>query len=557
MENFLEDSKYINTGSIISKKELIELYYNIETKQTEFYVKRKSLLGKTQYADIGQGMKKTFDEVFNLVEDDNLYSGTLNDFDFESYSNRGINDDKFKDLFKETLKQIFAWIRENFGECNSKNLEARLNSMEVEIVDDSKYNACFMRWGNKVVISRNVISNPKLHNNVLAHEIFHILGTDTELLKNGNIKKSTSRNTGFESKGCFGKGINEGFVQKYANIICPYPNIYTFETRVADMIELILDDDMAKENSYSDTSKLETITRDRRKYIRLIKLLDNYHMLKNRYIENKSILNKYDIKFNFITEIEKEITDIYFENVFIKLTNEPDSDQEEIIEKAKEFKSKLVFMENIQSELDIHLKELFVDDFKTVITNWQEKSKSLNRYFEECLTNEELKSEKYLLNNIKNICQFTYNITDVFEILDQSFKQSLHLDKNDKVYLITQMMDHKRRFYVVVRNKDDKIYEILNNDVEIIKDMKDATLYDNLNVIDEIRERERRHTNERTFSIYMTLDGEFGIADLVDKQNRILRALTMQKLNISGVIADDSLEDFSYLNSYIKPKKFI
>ncbi|MCQ2749614.1 MAG: hypothetical protein MJ246_06615 [Clostridia bacterium] len=407
------------------------------------------------------------------------------------------------------------------------------------------------------MISRKVLSDPKLHNNVLAHEIFHVLGTDTEVSQGGMIKKGSSRNTGFETKGCFGKGINEGFVQKYANIVCPYPGAFSFETRVADIVELILDDDMAKENSNADTSKLEMITRDRRKYIRFIKLLDNYHMLKNRYIDNKSILNKYDIKYNFITEIEKELTDIYFENVFIKLTNEPDSDQEEIIEKAKMFKSLLVFKENIQTELDIHLKELFVDEFQGVIENFQDKSKSLNRYFEECLTDEELKSEKFLLNSIKNICKFTYNITDVFEILDQSFKQSVHIDKEDKVYLITQKMDNKRRFYVIVRTHKDLIYEILNNDVEIIKDMKDATLYDNLNVIDEIRERERRHSSDRTFSIYMTLDGEFGIADLVDKQNRILRALTVKKLNIDGIIADDSLEDFSYLNAFVKPKKFI
>ena len=52
MENFLEDEKYINTGSIVSKKEIIELFYNTETKQTEFYARRKSLLGKTQYAEI-------------------------------------------------------------------------------------------------------------------------------------------------------------------------------------------------------------------------------------------------------------------------------------------------------------------------------------------------------------------------------------------------------------------------------------------------------------------------------------------------------------------------
>lgn len=392
---------------------------------------------------------------------------------------------------------------------------------------------------------------------MIAHEIFHVIGTDTEVLKGGQIKKGTSRNTGFESKGCFGKGINEGFVQKYANIVCPYPNVYSLESRVADIIELILDDDLAKENSLADSSKLEAITADRKKYIRLIKLLDNYHMLKNRYIDNKSILNKYDIKYNFISEIENELIDIFFENVFIDLTYEPDTDQGEIIEKAKMFRSFLVFPENIQSELDIRPKELYLDEFKKVIYNFKDKLKSLNHYFEENLTNEELKYERYLLNSIKNLCTYTYNITDVFEILDQSFKQSLHIEDEEKVYLITQKMDNKRRFYVILKDKNNKIREILNNDVEIIKDMKDATLYDNLNVIDEIRERERRHTNERTFSIYMTLEGEFGIADLVDKQNKILRALTVKKLDIDRLIKDDSLEDFSYLNAFVKPKRYI
>ena len=84
--------------------------------------------------------------------------------------------------------------------------------------------------------------------------------------------------------------------------------------------------------------------------------------------------------------------------------------------------------------------------------------------------------------------------------------------------------------------------------------MKDATLYDNLNVIDEIRERERRHSSDRTFSIYMTLDGTFGIADLVDKQNRILRALKTLRINVPLSLIDDSLEDFSYLNGNVIPE---
>lgn len=138
MEDIFNNEKYINTGSITSKKEVIELFYNLETKETEFYAKRKTLLGKTQYVDIGAGMQQTFDAVFNLIEEDELYSNSIKDFEFEMYSHREINDEKFKDLFKETLKQIFSRIKDNFGECNSKNVEARLSTLEVEIVDEEK-----------------------------------------------------------------------------------------------------------------------------------------------------------------------------------------------------------------------------------------------------------------------------------------------------------------------------------------------------------------------------------------------------------------------------------
>ena len=87
-----------------------------------------------------------------------------------------------------------------------------------------------------------------------------------------------------------------------------------------------------------------------------------------------------------------------------------------------------------------------------------------------------------------------------------------------------------------------------------MKELKDATVYDNLDVHDEAREKERRSYKGRTFSIFRKIDGKFGIADVVDKENRILRSFKILKINIPYNLIDDSLEDFSYLNGYIIPE---
>ena len=141
----------------------------------------------------------------------------------------------------------------------------------------------------------------------------------------------------------------------------------------------------------------------------------------------------------------------------------------------------------------------------------------------------------------------------MLEILDESFRKSLNLEESQKVYLLAQRMDNKRKFFVVVKDKENCIKEILNDDIEVMTELKDATVYDNLNISDEAREKERRHTHDRTFSIYRKIDGDFGIADLVDKENKILRSLKTLNINIPFHLIDDSLEDFTYLNDYLKP----
>ena len=41
-----------------------------------------------------------------------------------------------------------------------------------------------------------------------------------ELDDKGRIKRKLSKNTGFEGRQGFGKGINEGFINLYSNIVC-------------------------------------------------------------------------------------------------------------------------------------------------------------------------------------------------------------------------------------------------------------------------------------------------------------------------------------------------
>ena len=96
--------------------------------------------------------------------------------------------------------------------------------------------------------------------------------------------------------------------------------------------------------------------------------------------------------------------------------------------------------------------------------------------------------------------------------------------------------------------------EVLNDNIEIMKELKDATVYDNLNMQDEAREKERRYANGRTFSIFRKVDGQFGIDDVVDKENKILRSIKTLRIQIPYNLIDDSLEDFSYLNGYVIPE---
>ena len=85
-----------------------------------------------------------------------LYSkkenGTLEWFDFSKYEEKNIDDEKYKELFKEALKQVINRIKEYFPECNSNNLDKRLPTLKIELVSNlpENTNAYFSRWKNTI-----------------------------------------------------------------------------------------------------------------------------------------------------------------------------------------------------------------------------------------------------------------------------------------------------------------------------------------------------------------------------------------------------------------------
>ncbi|MCQ2911369.1 MAG: hypothetical protein MJ244_04185 [Clostridia bacterium] len=556
-ELIFNDKKYILCGIIENKKENIYLGYNIEEKKTEFFEKKKNIFFKEQINIVNQKLEKEFNDVFNRIEEDLLFldGNTLNKLDFSKLKNFDIDDDKYNEVFKQTVKNVITSIKDLFPECNLSNLEKRLPTLKVSVVDrDTRnYYASFSRWKNEIYISKEVFKSPKMLGNVICHEIFHLIGTETELTKTDQIKKGISRKTGFEGKNSFGKGLNEGFVQKYSNQIVLNEDLLTFEVRVSDMIEQILDYDLARDNSYGDTEKLFSLTKNKEKMIRFVKLMDNYHMLKTRYIDNKKISNKLLLKYNFISEIEKCLVEFFFDKLILEIDADQYNSMDEVYDKARLFKDQLIFLENLHDELGIYPKEV-IDDFDSLKNTFIQKVKMLEIKLENKYIGERHKKELKLIKEIKRICKYTFNITDVFEILDESFKKTINLMPKEKVYLLSQKMDNKRKFYILVRNENNSIREILNDNIEIMKELKDATVYDNLNMQDEAREKERRYANGRTFSIFRKVDGQFGIADVVDKENKILRSIKTLRIQIPYNLIDDSLEDFSYLNGYVIPE---
>lgn len=556
-EIIINDKKYLLTGIVEAKKDNIFLAYDVESKKTEFFEKKKSLFGKEQFVIANTKIQNEFNDVFNRVEEDLLFSGenTLNKLDFSKLKNFDIDDEKYNEVFRQTVMNVITSIKDLFPECNLENLQKRLPTLKVSVVEEDKrnYYASFSRWNNEIYIAKEVFKSPKLLGNVICHEIFHLLGTETEYTKTNQIKKGVSRKTGFEGKASFGKGINEGFVQKYSNQIINDDELLTFEVRVADMIENVLDDDLARDNSYGDTQKLFSLTKNKNDMIAFIKLVDNYHMLKTRYIDNKKISNKMMIKHNFVSEIENYLIDFYFDRLIQDIDKGVYNSMEEVIDKTRLFKDQLVFMENIHDELGLNNKEIF-DEFAEVQRKFVQKVKMIEIKIENKFISQKHIKDLKLVKELKKICKFTFNITDVCEILDESFRKTLDLKNDEKIYLISQKMDNKRKFYILVRDGNNTIREVLKDDIQIMKELKDATVYDNLDVHDEAREKERRSYKGRTFSIFRKIDGKFGIADVVDKENRILRSFKILKINIPYNLIDDSLEDFSYLNGYIIPE---
>jgi len=558
--SFVGESVHLITGNVYTKKGKVVIVYNKQKKISSFMYEHVDSEGKKTYEVLENKFSDKFNSIFNIVEEDIIYQNSNIESINELENIRCEDDEFYVKLLKEAVRKSLHEIKIFFGECNAENFLKRKHLLSFKISEpdsDGTFLSGFSRWNNVIYIAPGSFYNPKSLLNAVTHELIHVFGTETEITNNGNIKKRLSRKTGFESKMCFGKGINEGFVEKYANTISEYQGNLTFEVRVADLIEIILDDDLAMDNFMADTRKLINLSKDIDEVIVFIKTIDNYHAMHTRYIRKVA---KYadvvtNVKHDFITKIERKLIYFFRDSLVTRIKKGIITDIDELYEIINTFKEKLIFKENISEELHIDTNYIQLEEFDELKTLFCKKMKEVIEISEMYIKKDFLDEEKVkFVNKLKRICDLTCKITDIYEIKDDVFKN--HLDLNNcKVYFIAKKINKRRIFNVVSINEEDEIEEVKFEERMEMKDLKDSILYDNLFEVGEVREKERRVYKGKIYSIYRTHTGEFGISDIVDKVEKKLKVVKLEKVDVPYEYLDDSIYDFSYLYDYLIPKK--
>ncbi len=262
-------------------------------------------------------------------------------------------------------------------------------------------------------------------------------------------------------------------------------------------------------------------------------------------------------KHDFMTVVQKELMDFYFESVNKKIIDGVYNDKTDVIDSICGFKEMMIFEENFNEVIGVEPGDIDVDSLSSLKDIFTLKVEEVNNLIYEYMDKDNTNEADFkFAKELKKICGLTCKITDIKKILDDGFLDSMTKNEvkneEDKVYLVSKKINSDRKYYVVKEDKDGNVTEILNDEKAEINEKKDTIVYDGLDTHEEARIKDIRYLGGAMYSVYRTYDGEIGLGNLVDKTEGTVRKFECCERNIAYDILDDSAEDFSYLDDYKK-----